>query len=351
MNKIENISYNVVEYDSTYGNTRLEINIKGSDINYIILNTIRRSILTYIPNYAFTDFNFKKNNTIFNNNYIKLRISNIPVWGIENNLEIFTPKKKEILEIINEEENINDDIDLNSEMNNNFNSSTLKQLTMFVDYKSNEKEIMTVTTDHAKFYYEEKKINCPYKTPIPLVKLQPNQTITFSVITTIGIEEQNSIYSVVAGCFYKEINDNEYNFIIESRGGLTEKKIIHIGLINIIYKLKNIIKHISENIIDNSNKKGEIIIKNEDSTFGNLLSHGLLKHKDILFAGFNVPHPLEKKVIIHYQLKDNNIKDILTDVSYIFVKTALDGIPRVLNEISLDTNKLLLSYLLDSVTL
>jgi DNA-directed RNA polymerase subunit L len=323
MNKIQNISYDVIEYDSTYGNTRLEIKIKGSDINYIILNTIRRSILSYIPNYAFTEFNFKKNNTIFNNNYLKLRLSNIPVWGIENNLEIFTPKKKIIDDVINEEaineeDNINDDIDLNPETNNKLNSSTLKQLTMFVDYKSTDNDIITVTTDHAKFYYEEKKIDSPYKIPIPLVKLQPKQTITFSVITTVGIEEQHSMYSVVSGCFYNEINDNDYNLIIESRGGINEKRIIHVGLINIIDKLKNVIKNIPDKI-DDKKQKGEIILNNEDSTLGNLLSYGLQKHKDIKFAGFNIPHPLEQKVKIHYELNSNKIIDVLSDVVDYFV--------------------------------
>jgi hypothetical protein len=323
MNKIQNISYDVIEYDSTYGNTRLEIKIKGSDINYIILNTIRRSILSYIPNYAFTEFNFKKNNTIFNNNYLKLRISNIPVWGIENNLEIFTPQKKIIDDVINEEtideeDNMNDDIDLNPETNNKLNSSTLKQLTMFVDYKSSDNDIITVTTDHAKFYYEEKKIDSPYKIPIPLVKLQPKQTITFSVITSVGIEQQHSMYSVVSGCFYNEINDNEYNLIIESRGSINEKRIIHVGLINIIHKLKNIIKNIPDKI-DDKKQKGEIILNNEDSTLGNLLSYGLQKHKDIKFAGFNIPHPLEQKVKIHYELNSNKIIDVLTDVIDYFV--------------------------------
>jgi DNA-directed RNA polymerase subunit L len=323
MNKIQNISYDVIEYDSTYGNTRLEIKIKGSDINYIILNTIRRSILSYIPNYAFTEFNFKKNNTIFNNNYLKLRLSNIPVWGVENNLEIFTPKKKIIDDVINEEaineeDNINDDIDLNPETNNKLNSSTLKQLTMFVDYKSTDNDIITVTTDHAKFYYEEKKIDSPYKIPIPLVKLQPKQTITFSVITTVGIEQQHSMYSVVSGCFYNEINDNDYNLIIESRGGINEKRIIHVGLINIIDKLKNVIKNIPDKI-DDKKQKGEIILNNEDSTLGNLLSYGLQKHKDIKFAGFNIPHPLEQKVKIHYELNSNKIIDVLSDVVDYFV--------------------------------
>ena len=40
MNKIQNIDYNVTNYDSTYGNTRLELNIKGPNIDYVVLNTI-----------------------------------------------------------------------------------------------------------------------------------------------------------------------------------------------------------------------------------------------------------------------------------------------------------------------
>ncbi len=320
MNKIQDIEYNLKNYDPNYGNTCMTINISGKDIDYVIINTIRRAILTYIPNYAFTEFNFKKNTTIFNNNYLKLRINNIPVLGIENNLEIYVPKKKSLIEeTIYEEENINDDIDLNPEILN-LNSSTLKQLTMFVDYTSTEKDVMSVTTDHAKFYYAEKKIDSPYKIPIQLVKLQPNQTITFSVITSVGIEKQNAIYSVVSVCYYKELSETNYDFIVESRGLINEKRIIHVALINLVDKLKNIFKPIT-NTIDNKKLKGEILIMNEDDTMGNLISHGMKKHKDIKFAGYNIPHPLEEKVLIHYELKEGGkLLDVLNDVTEYYIK-------------------------------
>ena len=158
------IKYNVLKYEPIIGNTRLELNIKGSEINHIIMNTLRRVILTYIPIYAFTDFNIKKNKSIFNGNYLKLRLKNIPVWGIENNIEIFSPS---IPNQVNEAEaepddeedvDTDDDVELNNKQSN-LNSSTLNQLTMFVDYTSTSKEIVTVTTDHAKFYYSEKKSN------------------------------------------------------------------------------------------------------------------------------------------------------------------------------------------------
>jgi DNA-directed RNA polymerase subunit L len=311
------IKYNVLNYDSTHGNTRLELNIKGDDINYIILNTLRRTIMTNIPIYAFTEFNIKKNKSIFNGNYLKLRLKNLPVWGLENKIDIYTPEKSNT-NIVNEDDNliINEDMgdDNQNDQQNNLNSSTLNQLTMYVDYTSTSKEIVTVTTDHAKFYYSEKKIECPYPVPIPLVKLQPEQSITFSAITSLGIEKMSAIFSAVSVCFYIEKNPNEYNFIIESKGQIDEKRIIEVAIINIINKLENIAKNALSSV-DDSKTEGEIVLINEDNTMGNLLTHGLQNHKAVKFAGYNIPHLLVDKAIIHYELKSKGkINDIFNDV-------------------------------------
>ena len=95
------IKYNVLNYDSTHGNTRLELSIKGDDINYVILNTLRRTIMTNIPIYAFTEFNFKKNNKLntklnIKGNYNKKNELNIlfKVSSNENFSEIFFSKLK-----------------------------------------------------------------------------------------------------------------------------------------------------------------------------------------------------------------------------------------------------------------
>lgn len=326
MNNIDNIDYKIHNWDSEYGNTRLELKIKGESIDHIIINTLRRTILWDIPIYAFTEFNFKKNTTIFNNNYLKLRIQNIPIWGIENKINTHVQEKKE-LQTIDEEYNIdidNDNVDLNVDEDiTNLNSSSLKQLTMYVEYTSTEKNIITVTTEHAKFYYGEKRIDSPYKIPIPLVKLQPGQTIIFSVISTLGCEHDNSIYSAPSICCYEydPIKPNEFIFTIESRGQLTEKRIIEVGIINIIEKLKKIPKILESLEIDETKFNGEILLMDEDSTMGNLLTTGLQKHKNIKFAGYNVPHLLEKKVIIHYETDTKRtIKKILKDVIKYYIE-------------------------------
>jgi DNA-directed RNA polymerase subunit L len=54
---------------------------------------------------------------------------------------------------------------------------------------------------------------------------------------------------------------------------------------------------------------------NEDNTMGNLLTHGLQNHKAVKFAGYNIPHLLVDKAIIHYELKSKGkINDIFNDV-------------------------------------
>jgi DNA-directed RNA polymerase subunit L len=54
----------------------------------------------------------------------------------------------------------------------------------------------------------------------------------------------------------------------------------------------------------------------DESGGGNLLSNGMQNHKNVKFAGYNIPHLLENKVIIHYELINEKIKlkDVFNDV-------------------------------------
>ena len=76
-----------IKHDNELGNSRLDFKLSGPNINYIIANTIRRTIFTDIPIYAFNEFTFEKNSSIFNNTYLKLRLRHLPIWGIENTIE------------------------------------------------------------------------------------------------------------------------------------------------------------------------------------------------------------------------------------------------------------------------
>ena len=79
MEKISNVNLKVLDWDKEMNNSRLELNLKGKNLNYVVLNTLRRTIFSDVPIYAFDKITINKNTSIFNNNYMKLRIENLPV--------------------------------------------------------------------------------------------------------------------------------------------------------------------------------------------------------------------------------------------------------------------------------
>ena len=60
--------------------------------------------------------------------------------------------------------------------------------------------------------------------------------------------------------------------------------------------------------------EGQIVLKNIEHTLGNLLSSGLQIHPNIDFAGYNMPHPLDNKILIHFKLNKGDIKSAIIDV-------------------------------------
>ena len=161
MIKVDKVNVKITAHNQELGNSRLDFKISGNNINYIIANTMRREIFSDVPIYAFNEFKFDKNTSVFHNNYLKLRLRHMPVWGIENKVEFIDYNIKtnndgldDIQE--NNEEAEDDNIELNVEKN--LNTSNLKQFTMYVSVKNNSNDIITVSTAQANFYYDETKI-------------------------------------------------------------------------------------------------------------------------------------------------------------------------------------------------
>ena len=139
MQKIDKINFKILDYKKDLGDSKLKFTLAGNNINYIVANTIRRTIFSDIPIYAFNEFKFEKNTSIFHNNYLKLRLRQMPIWGIENTIDFLDINndinKNEINDIDNEIEDENDN-EINITNDKNINISTLKQLTMYVNYKN-----------------------------------------------------------------------------------------------------------------------------------------------------------------------------------------------------------------------
>ena len=106
-----------------------------------------------------------------------------------------------------------------------------------------------------------------------------------SAVSNLGIEKQSAKYSPVSIVCYKQKKDNDFDFIIESKGQIDEKKILNVAILNI----NNILEEFMRLVPDNKGMEGKLVIPEGDHTIGNLLADGLQRHKAVDFAGYNMP--------------------------------------------------------------
>ena len=145
---------------------------------------------------------------------------------------------------------------------------------------------------------------------------------------------------------YETNKDDEvavYNFILETTGTFTAKDVFTKSC-EIINNKMEIIK---EDIKSNTNLKVSInradfnlesydfLILDEDDTFGNIITSYLLKNSKIKFAGYDIPHPLDNKLIVRTSLEGNNSKE---DNIKIFIDT-IDIVIKIIDDVNKEWNK------------
>jgi DNA-directed RNA polymerase subunit L len=305
----------VSSYDNTWGSSRMELNMKKVD--YVIVNSIRRTILSDIPIYAF-ETTVNVNTSVFNNNYIKLRMSNLPVFGIENNLVFFkkTEEKDEEESNFDEGFGLMDDIELT--VDKNVDSSSINNFTLYLNYENKTPDIVTVTTKDCDYFYKGKKISNPYKVDIPIIKLQPDQKINLTSVSKLGIEKESAIYSPVSICSYQQVSDDEFNFFLESRGQITEHQILERAIDNLLKNVDDLIRDMSKM----KTEDGMIKVGDIDHTLGNLISHfAMMEKKEVEMFTYKQPHPLDPVIVYHYRLKSSTLDKVLEKVNDNISKT------------------------------
>ena len=271
-------------------NNMLHLNFKGKNVNYVLINTLRRTLLDLIPIHAFDpeDIVIKTNTSVYNNDIIRLRLSTFPLYEINNNLSLVD--------------------DINKIQNKSFVEESLDKLSIFFSKKNNGNDKIHLTTDDCEFYMGDKKIESIYKTPLLIVPLNPGQEVRGDCKSSVGIGLTSGIYQSVQICCYEEINETEYLLKLESRGQLTEKDLIKRACLVIENKINILKNKFSSNIIDGN--KLELTIKNEDHTLGNLITYYLQSNKSVTYAGYRMDHPLKREIDLH--LESNGSKKIKT---------------------------------------
>jgi DNA-directed RNA polymerase subunit L len=311
-----------------------------------------------IPTYAFDkdDIVITKNSSIYNNDYMRLRLSQFPIINVDNSRE--TIEKSLELEYeanISSFEQKIEDIDIIKKKEEMKNLEKSQNFTMVVNVKNTSSSVLNITTDTdgVKFYYRGKLIESPYKRKLLIIKLKPGEEFSCNAASMLNIGMKYVNHMATSVCVFAEPeakSSDEYKLNIESLKQIPEKELVIRACLIINKKLQNYLdiitdkikKYESEKISDQysietkteetSNEdsqlstdidvntelevhriKGFITIENESHTFGNLISRMLQNHDAILFAGYKIDHLLIKEATIGYKTDGSDILDIFND--------------------------------------
>ena len=362
---------NVVEYEGT-----LSFNIRG--VETCVVNSLRRACLSNIETLVFKGFphhessiNIIKNTTNFNNEYLKHRISCIPIMSNKSNeFDQLKENYKIVVDVKNEKGKqekryvTTKDIVLVNKQTNNEVQSEMNGSLFPPDPISGEHILLCVL--------------------YPNHNLSDNEMeeLNFEAEFEIGCAQENSCWNVVHNCTYEflrnepeiskranniedkmekrdfEILDaqriyhkNEYKMTVESLGIFTNRELMAKSCEYIISKLNLIIQYTKDNELANVQTKEEYIsasndgtksaeeieeyqnmycniyteddffvfeLKEDDYTIGKLIEVYLYSsYKETLnFVGFKKNHPVQPNahIYIRYKKEQTNKKIIFSHI-------------------------------------
>lgn len=292
---VKELEYTMDEYNSSF----LKLEISGKDVGYQIINGIRKMCMNQIPIYAYhpSKINILRNSSVFDNSYMRERLSQLPIFQIKHNVKYLATKYYKDVnfsdpKLVKHFDDTND-IELYVKAKNIGPENILNVSTSDIKLTINN-EVM----DNSKYY------SILY--PILLIQLREGEEFECSMKAVLAVGELDSIFNA-SNTYYEEITDNKYEFMIESCGQLSEYEILIRGCDIIIEKLGLIKENVNQNqyqIVITENNSMILEILNEDYTCGGPINYHLQSHKSVLFSGITNPDFMQKNIIIKFKVKD-----------------------------------------------
>jgi DNA-directed RNA polymerase subunit L len=280
---IKEVSNKTDEYDTS----KLELEISGSSINYSLINSLRKMCINQIPTYAFhaTTINITKNTSIYDNTYMKERLSQLPIRDINHKINILPLKYYKNVNFAGNYEKHPDD---------------KHQIEYYVKIKNNgPNNILNVTTHDLIMNINGEVVKNKEKNPILLIQLKIGEEFECSMKGVLGIGEIDSIFNS-AHSYYREIDLTKYLLTVVTVGQLSNYDILSRSCLILIEKLKVIKDNINNEqynkmITDENSIILELI--NEDHTCGGIINHILQDKKNVIYSGITKQNFMQKNIL------------------------------------------------------
>jgi DNA-directed RNA polymerase subunit L len=303
---IKEQSYKTDEFDSSC----LTLEIYGKDVNYAIMNSLRKACIDQIPIYALHRSKIKilRNSSVFDGTDMEVRLSQLPIKRVAHNVNLLPLKYYKNVNFADPKLERHPDDTINIEYYLNIKNNGPEK-TLYVTTDDLRISINNNIVENNKIYQGKEKIT--------LIQLCPGEEFECSMKGVLAVGELDAIFNA-SNSYYDEITENKYIFNIESNGQFTEYQLLEKGICIIIEKLKIIKENILQDqysMILTENNSVRIEIKNEDYTCGGPINYILQDMKEkVIYSGISRPNFLEKNIALTFCVNKNYKSiDVLTE--------------------------------------
>jgi DNA-directed RNA polymerase subunit L len=350
------------------------LTFKIINVDVCVVNSLRRVILTEIPTLVFRGFphysnriNIKKNNTKFNNEYLKHRISCVPINVNETEFENYKNNYEVRVSVVNTE--------------NQTIYVTTRDFKVF--NKQTDKEIKEIEGKPLELFKPD-PISNDY---IPICCLMPRisdtdeaEELTMVLDFDVGTAKEDSCWNVVSKCMFVNVQDdekieeeikrmdlkdeeakdfrlldaqrifkpNEYLLSVESLGIYENDYIIRMACQYIKMRITQLSEFLTREggLTEPSFVKDKyglfeettsttpmyyLRIENDDYTIGKLIEKYIyyMFGKEIYYVSFKKEHPHDTHCLIHFAYKNKvDVGKIIQDI-----KTVIEEIISIYDKI------------------
>jgi DNA-directed RNA polymerase subunit L len=295
------------------------LNNNSSAIKISMANAIRRTIITSIPTYIIhpEETTFFENNSVFNNEFLKHRLSLIPIISYQdlNYDKIMISCKKKNENEYTENLYVSDFLCKNIETNEIIDNKLIFSHENILFAKLKYNQIISFEGKLIKNNADNKgSFHCPVSKCIYTFEIDKPEsekimaTMTDKEILDFKTQDIQRVYEK-----NKDGEPNRYKFEIEGIGFYKMKDILNMSIKILIDKLILIqkefrVKNSKKVILEDADNLDfyNFSIENENETIGNILSTYFLNDENIFYCGYLIEHPLKKNIILRIKLKENN---------------------------------------------
>lgn len=286
-----------------------EMDIFIPESRSVVVNTFRRVIMQDVPHFAFNPdkISIKRNTTAWHNDYLRLRLSNIPVYGLENNRMAYTRFIHEHPKVVlggtldESTDGIGDDI---------------LAMSVNIEHSDAQTQCRMVTTSDCNFTINGRPITNPYENREMLIcVLRLGECIQLTAQSHMSVPREHPRYATVGNVWFKEESDG-HRLFFETRPGISGDEVLYRAR-DIILKKLNVIRlrtkeqgHLK---VTKKGLAGEFQIEHDKFTIPELLSYFLQDHPSIVFSGYRCDHMLGNLATIYFKCTED-IHKILDDV-------------------------------------